>query len=632
MRVNHYFIMKKPDLFLEEAVLDDFSKSFDSLEMPVSERIFNVAIVLVFLLCIVVSWRVLSIGLFNGDFYKNRALANISEITIIPSERGIIFDRLGKPIVKNTTTFKAVLKVDPFLKKDKNEQEFIINKLKEILDIFPTEFQNWLNGFNLEKQNSIILKRDLSIEEVAKIKDAGIKEINVEKDFSRQYDTTGVFSHILGYVGGVSPDDLKAGSDFTINDLIGKSGLELFYDSELRGKNGEIIDFRNAKNESIDVKISTEQSKGNDLYLTLDSDFQNYFYKRLKNQLNSLGRTGGVGIAITPQNGEILAMVSLPSFDNNKISSNLLIDKSKPLFNRAVSGVYNPGSTIKPLVGIAALAEGVVNPLTEVFSPGYLDVPNPYNPDQPTRFLDWRPQGLVNLYSAIARSSNVYFYEVGGGFGSIKGLGIKKLREYWQKFGLEQKTGIDLPGEKLGFLPDVEEKEKRTGTQWRLGDTYNNSIGQGDLMITPLELITYISSIANGGKAYQPHLVQKIVSESGKTIKEIYPATILDNSSFLGEIREVEKGMIDCVQKSYGTAYMLNSLPFNVAAKTGSAQIEANTKVNAFFVGYGPLNLSSDKKQIAVLVLIENAREGSLNAVPVAKDVFEWYYKNRVEN
>ena len=241
------------------------------------------------------------------------------------------------------------------------------------------------------------------------------------------------------------------------------------------------------------------------------------------------------------------------------------------------------------------------------------------------------------MYSALARSSNVYFYALGGGFpdselslidGSIKikGLGIARLKEYWQKFGLGKETGIDLPFENEGFLPDAQTKEKNTDQPWRIGDTYNATIGQGDLIITPIQLVSYISAIANGGKIYQPMVMEKIVSENGGVVKENQPKVSYDYSSDIDIIKEIQKGMRDAVQKSYGTAYMLNDLPMAVSAKTGSAQIENNKKINAFFVGYAP----SDNPQIAILVLVEDASEGSLNTVPVAKNIMNWYYNNRI--
>src|SRR6185369_3394815 len=191
----------------------------------------------------------------------------------------------------------------------------------------------------------------------------------------------------------------------------------------------------------------TEPKIGPPLTLTIDGEFQKYFAARMEQGLASLGKNSGAGIAIDPRNGEVLALLSFPTFDNGIMSNSghgdekraILGAAAKPLFNRAVSGQYSPGSTIKPLVGIAALKEGVIDPARTIFSPGYLDIPNPYNPSKPTRYLDWRPQGDVNMAAAIAQSSDVYFYEVAGGFGSQKGIGISRLREWWQKFRLDQK-------------------------------------------------------------------------------------------------------------------------------------------------------------------------------------------------
>ncbi|MDI6717729.1 MAG: penicillin-binding transpeptidase domain-containing protein [Patescibacteria group bacterium] len=631
----------KTDFLLEEAVMDDFSKSLDSIEIPVAKKAFNIVIFFTFTAVAVVFARVAYLAIKEGKFYQNRAIANISDITTIPAERGIFFDRFNKPLVKNIPSFKATLKLSDFLRKSSEEQNNKAIKMAEILNLNINDFNGWLKEIDYEKQNSVVLARDLSIEQVAQIKNLNLSGVSIENDFTRQYDEPGVFSHALGYVGVASSDDFKENPKLILNDIVGKSGLELVYNENLKGENGEIIEYRNAKNENLKQNSVIAPRQGNNLYLTIDGDLQTFFYATLKNQLETIGRDSGAGIVINPQTGEILSLVSLPSFDNNKIDKNVLINPSHPLFNRVVSGVYNPGSTIKPLVAIAALKENVISPLKEILSIGYIEIPNPYYPESSSRFVDWKPQGWVNVYSALARSSNVYFYEVGGGYGDIKGLGIEKLREYWQKFGLDQKTGIDLPGEKTGFLPDIEEKWKRTGTFWRLGDTYNVSIGQGDLMVTPLELINYISSVAGRGKFYQPFLVKSIVNEKRNVIKNFDFKIIRDNSYLADEIKEVEKGMIDCSQKDYGTAYMLHDLPFVVAAKTGSAQIENNKKTNAFFAGYNTLPIETDKtqtetgkapQQIAVLVLIENAREGSLNAIPVAKKVFQWYYNNRLNH
>jgi penicillin-binding protein 2 len=310
----------------------------------------------------------------------------------------------------------------------------------------------------------------------------------------------------------------------------------------------------------------------------------------------------------------------------------LIKNPQKPLFNRAISGAYSPGSTIKPFVAMAAMREGLVGPDDTVYSKGYIELPNPFVPDKPSRFLDWKAHGVVDMRSAIARSSNVYFYAIGGGFENIKGLGITKLRQYWDLFGFGKTTGIDAPQEDVGFLPGPEEKEARTHQPWRIGDTYNVSIGQGDLLVSPVQLLNAISSIAANGIMYSPSLVSRIepMSRPGSATSTspliVHHDQLLDYSDWKAELEQAQLGMRDAVRKDYGTANLLSSLRFPTAGKTGSAQIQNNTKTNAFFVGYGPF----ENPSISILVLIENAKSGSLNAVPIARDVLEWYYTHRL--
>lgn len=631
----------KKELFLEEAVLDDLAQDLETLELPLSQRAFKLVTVSFVIIIAVVASRLLFLAAWKNDFYKEQALINVGQVTTFRAQRGIIFDRFNQSLVKNLPAFRLNLKLVELFKDDE-ERIKTIKTLEEVLNLRPGYIEELLKEVDLERQNSLTIARQLSIDQVIKIKNLNLPAVQIEDDFKRQYFEGEIFSHIIGYIGPVDKNDLKKSPSLSFNDAVGKSGLEAYYDGELRGEDGEIIDYRNVKGEIIDNKLLRNPTSGYQLYSTIDAEFQSYFFKRLKQALSYLGSPAGVGLAINPQNGEILALVSLPSFNNNKIESETLTNPFKPFFNRAISGVYTPGSTIKPLVAFAALKENVITSDKEIFSAGYLEIPNPYYPDKPSRFLDWKPNGWVNLYSAIARSCNIYFYTLGGGLSSnyqprgilrgfesenINGLGIEKLKEYWQKFGLGKKTGVDLPLENEGFLPDAQSKEKNRGEIWRLGDTYNVSIGQGDLLVTPLQLLNYISAIANAGKIYQPFIVKKIVAEDGKIIKEINPLLIEDYSSDIEIIKKVQRGMIDTVEKPYGTAYLLADLPISVAAKTGTSQIESNTKINAFFVGYAP----SQNPEIAILVLIENAREGSLNAVPVAKDVLRWYYENRIK-
>ncbi len=580
-------------------------------EEPIKSLIFKAVWVSSLLISILALIRIFFLGGLQGSYYAERALGNVRQELPIIAPRGVILDRRGIPLVENKTIFSVFLRVDEMI--NRGERDKVSKATEEILGINLDEKLANLEASDLENYLDYLIAEDISPKQAIDLKSLNLGSLRVEDDYKRSYRSN-AFAHVVGYVGRPNKDDLSKNKKLNVSDSLGKAGLEAYYDGILRGENGKKLVYKNTKGEVQKIEKSKDIKIGQIFKTTIDADFQEYFYNRLREGLQSLGRTSGVGIAINPGNGEVLALVSSPTFDPTKVSE-FLNDPTEPLFNRAVSGVYNPGSTIKPIHAVAALKERVIDTKKQIFSAGFIELPNPFDPSQPSRFLDWRPHGWVDLYSAIARSSNVYFYEVGGGFEGLKGLGIDRLLTYWQKFSLDKKTGIDLPGESSGFLPNPDEKEKRTGTIWRIGDTYNVSIGQGDIAVTPLELLNGIIAIGNGGKVFEPHIAES------REVKVIF-----DLSELEPYLKEVRKGMEDAVSKSYGTARLLSDLPVKVAAKTGSAQTSNNTKTNALFVGYSP----REHPQIAILVLIENAREGSLNAVPIAKDVLGWYYKNRM--
>ena len=594
---------QKTELNFEEAFFDDQAGSFRKLEHPISTKAFWLAGGLGVITIAIVLTRIFIINVYYKEFYKKRAAANVNQEFIIPALRGIITDRFGNPLVKNVPSFSVSLNKTELLK-NQNNQKNVLKEVANILNIPEENIREAIQKVDLETESRLLLARNISLEQAIDLRSLQTSAVLVEDDYKRDYADPMIISHILGYTGLI---------DWT-NGIEGKTGLEDFHDNQLRGVDGSFIVFRDAKGNPLQQKITREAKAGEALAITIDAEFQKFFYERFKQGLQELDREAGVGIAMDPKTGEILSLVSFPSFNNNE-PVKFLDKKNQPLFNRAISGQYSPGSTIKPLVALAALVEGVVNPTFTFNSPGYLEIPNPYDEDKPSRFLDWKAHGDVDLRSALARSSNVYFYVIGGGHKNIKGLGIKKLNEYWKKFGLNQKSGIDLSFESTGFLPDAEEKQRRTGQPWRIGDTYNVSIGQGDLTLTPIRLLTFISSIANNGKMMKPHF---LLSEE--------PTLLMDFSEWGDYIKEIKQGMRDAVGKHYGTANLLFDLPYRTAGKTGSAQVANKTKTNAFFVGYGP----ADDPKIAILVLVEDAKEGSLNAVPIAKDVLKWYYNHRL--
>lgn len=589
---------------LEEAMLDQSGNTFEVLELPLSPRIFQIFFIAVLCVGCIIAGRIAYLGVLQGNSYRVRALANMNREAVIPAPRGIIFDRFGTPLVENHSTFDVYVRVSDFF----SHREEIESELKEVLNLSEEDIAGLIHEADLEKSDLVRVAHDVESAQVIALKNRGTEGVSAQNAYRRSYPFGPYFSHVVGYVDA---------------DRNTKTGLEGFYDDTLKGEDGVLLKRRNAQGEIVDSFVAKAAENGKAITIAIDSGLQTYLTDRLHAGLVAIGRTAGVGIALNPKNGEVLAMVSLPNFNSNFFASNghneekrrLLTSGTQPLFDRAISGLYSPGSTIKPLVAVAALKEGVVDTQKSILSIGYIEIPNPYHPESPSRFLDWKPQGWVNLYSALARSSDVYFYEVGGGFEGMRGLGIDSLRAWWHTFLLDAKSGIDLPGERYGFLPNTEEKQKRTGQPWRIGDTYNVSIGQGDLLVTPIELINYIAAIANQGVIFKPHLN-----------KDETPEILSDLTSLSSEIKEVQQGMRDAVSKPYGTAHMLADLRFASAGKTGSAQIQNNTKTNAFFVGYMP----ADNPELALLILVEDAKEGSLNAVPVAHDVFSWYYEHRI--
>ncbi|MGC8776173.1 MAG: penicillin-binding protein 2 [Minisyncoccia bacterium] len=615
----------KDDLFFEEALGDEWDKDIRIFEVELSNKPFLYVGIFIIILGLIFVFRLGFLNLVLGKDLSQKAEINSGKKELILPPRGIIYDRFGKVLAENKLSSEALLDINEFIKNPELEDE-ILKNIEKILGIPANDLLDLINErIQSNLTDPIVLKSNLTQQEIIALNTLNLKSVQIRQGYTRFYPDGEVFSSILGYVGLPSKQDLNIKNYLTNQIFTGKAGIEYQYDQDLVGEPGIILNQRDALGKILSTINAKNPTPGKNLNLTIDYDLQKYLFNRMAEGLKSLDRNSGAAIALDPKSGEVLAMVSFPSYDNNifidsskhKEVLEIINDKSLPLFNRAISGSYAPGSTIKPLVGIAALAEKIISPTKTIFSPGYLDVPNPYNPSAPTRFLDWRYQGDVNLYSAIAQSSNVYFYVVGGGFGDIRGLGINKLIEWWKKFGLGEKTGIDLPGEIKGFLPTPEWHQKTLKRPWLLGDTYNASIGQGDLGVTPIQLINYISAIANGGKIFKPHLLKK--DNSGEVLADL--------SYLSSEINEVKKGMIQTISSPLGTAHLMNDLPMQVAGKTGSAQIQQNKAENAFFVGFAP----ADNPQIALLVLVEKSRQGSLNAVPIAKDVFQWFYENRIK-
>jgi penicillin-binding protein 2 len=596
--------MARSDLQVEEIFHTEERIHKRHLELPLSGRVFVLIGTVVVFLNLLVVGRIGYLAFARGELYHRRATSNIHSEIVIPAPRGVVTDRFGTVLVRNKNAFSVWLDL-PKLLKNPGQLEETLEVIAPLVNVPVEAIIKQVFETSIEREPVIRIARDISINSAIELKDRKMSGVQIVDDYTRDYIDGAVFAHIIGYGD--------------------QAGLEGQYNELLRGKNGRRVVYRDARGETLSEKQLASPESGQVLKTTIDADLQKYFYSRLGQGLRDLGRTSGVGIALNPQNGEVLALVSLPSFDNNHLAD-YLNKPNQPFFNRAISGEYNPGSAIKPLHALAALREKIVTPTTRYFSSGRLEVPNPYNPDQPSVFLDWAAHGWVDVFSALARSSNVYFYHIGGGYNTpelkTKGLGIERLNDYWRLFRLGAPTHVDLPFEATGFLPNPDEKELRTNIPWRLGDTYNVAIGQGDLLLTPLQLINFIASIGNNGKLFTPRLV----------LEDTASQPIFDYSDWTAELQAVKQGLADTVTKPYGTARLIGESGLSAAGKTGSAQVANNTRTNAFFVGYAPAGLSGPDPEIAVLVLVENALEGSLNAVPIARDVLEWYYENRINS
>ena len=635
---------RKRDIIFEDSLHDDWSRDAEVLEVPIGRRpLVYLGFVVAAIACAVL-FRVVFLNVRDGQYDAARAAANAAGSAATPAPRGLIYDRNGKLLADNAAAFAATLDARVFLR-DTADQSSTLAAIQNIFGMTPSDVWALVQENSSEDfAPSIVLGESLAQAQLVQLQALSLPAIRIESHFERVYPQGSVFSSVIGYTGRPTQSDLESRPTLTANDLVGKAGVELVYDAALQGAPGADAVYRNARGNLLGDGAKKPAQIGDSLHLTIDGDLQNYFYNRLQSGLHLLGRSVGFGIAMDPRTGAILSLVNLPGYDNNVFASGTVADihalftsPLQPLFDRAVSGQYNPGSTIKPLDAVAILHDDIILPDRTIYSPGYLLVPNPYNSSTPTRYLDWQPQGFVDVKSAIAQSSDVYFYVTVGGSPSpyppindasdygIKGLGIDRLYSWWQQFGIGTPTGVDLPSEGKGFLPTPAWKQKRMGTPWLLGDTYNVAIGQGDLLVTPLQLLDYVVAIANGGKLWRPFV------NAATT-----PSLRADLTSFAPEIGIVEEGMRDTVTMPRGTAHTMNDLPFPVCAKTGSAQVKNNTEENALFVGYAPcsaggISAASSTPQIAILVLIENSREGSLNAVPIAKDVLAWYYENRMK-
>ncbi len=438
-------------------------------------------------------------------------------------------------------------------------------------------------------------------------------------DFAlRVYATSTGLSTILGYVKYPTKD---TSGFYYQTTYIPKDGIEKIYDAVLSGKNGSKMTETDALGAETALQIVDYPRDGDNLHLSIDAGVQKSMYDAMIDYAARAGYRGGGGVIMDVQSGEIIAMASFPEYDSNVLSlgsdtekiKGYLSNKNNPFLNRVIGGLYTPGSIVKPFIAMGALTEKIIDPQKNILSTGSLSVPNPYNPDKPTVFRDWKAHGYVDMREAIAVSSNVYFFEIGGGFAGQKGLGISNIEKYMRMFGFGEKTGIESYGEKAGVIPNPTWKKSLFGAdeEWRLGDTYNTSIGQYGVQVTPLQAVRAIGAIANGGKLLYPTVIKPSSSYESLSI----PVPLAEDDFTI-----VREGMRMTVTE--GTAKSLNFPFVKVAAKTGTAELgPTKSLVNSWTVGFFP----ADKPRYAFAVVMEKGRANNqVGATLIMKDVLEW--------
>lgn len=629
-KYRYSWIEESVDVEAENQLGVVHTNKYTGVNLPKNKlRLFAWVVCFCFLIIFV---RVFYLQIFKGDDYFNLAEGNRIRIRPVAAERGIIYDRNETELIQNIPSFSLALSPKD-LPKDPTEYWELLKTVAGLINTTPEQIDELLQKYKNRYYETINLAEDLDYKLAITIytKYQNLPGVLIQTNTKRLYkyeDDASKYpslSHIIGYLGKLSPDEMLSvqNQSYQPGDLIGKTGLEKEYETELRGTYGKKKIEVNAYGKEQNVLAEEAPVPGKNLVLSIDLEAQNKLEQFLSDELKAAHKTRGAAVAMDPQTGKILALVNLPSFNNNDFSGGISQEKykqyldnpDKPLFNRAIKGNYPSGSAIKPVIVLAALTEKIITANTTFISTGGLQVNKWF-------FPDWKAggHGPTNARKAIAWSVNTFFYYIGGGYKEFKGLGLEKITFYLKKFGLGKPTGIDLPEENSGFLPSAEWKKQTKKEDWYTGDTYNLSIGQGDLLVTPLQVANWTATVANGGKLYEPYIVEKIIDPITNETQEVAPKLKQELTEISASDFTIAKlGMRDCV--TGGSCGMLRSLPFTSAGKTGTAQWNSNKDTHAWSTSFAPY----ENPKIVVTVLVEEGGEGSQVAMPIAQRFLSWW-------
>ncbi len=578
--------------------------------------------------------RLTYLQVFKYGYYTQQSENNRIRRVPISAPRGVIYDRNHKILATNIPQFDFSL-IPALIDENEESREKEFRQVADFLHINADEVRS---KFLAEKKESfvpVVIKENLSREEALK---AEIKTVNwpgfiLDKKAKRFYPEREKVAHIMGYIGKINEAELKESREHGLTDMIGKEGIEQTYENFLKGEKGGRQLEVNSKGETTRFLRTENPRIGKSLVLSLDMDLQNAAFDGLNDQKQKKEADGGSVVALDPRDGSVLVLANYPSFDNNEFINKISSEKfkeitertDKPLFNRAIGGIYPPGSTFKPLVALAALEKGIITENEVINCPESIQVGS-------WHFRDWKFHGPSDLKKAIAESVNPYFYIIGGGYGDKKGLGQDLIKNYATLFGMGEKLGIDIPQERSGLVPDPDWKKTTKKEPWYIGDTYHVSIGQGDLLTTPIQISSYISAIVNGGKLFRPKLLDYVEQGKNSTgedtgvFKEESPEIIRENLAAEKNLNEVKYAMKETVTSSSGSARSLQDLEkkygVTIGGKTGTAQTGEEEKYHAWFVGFAPV----ENPEIVVTAMVEKGGEGYDTAIPVVYRVLEAYF------
>ncbi len=657
---------------------------------------------LLLVVLIVAVFTVFVVRLYNLQFVQGerfRARADEQRLTLVevPAPRGLIRDRNGLVLVRNVPSFNVVV-TPAYLPEDEEETQAVLRRLATLLRIPYTtegdegsataplplgpgvppilgaplagaaqpavpsaEGERGLREMVAESElaafyQPLVVKRGVDRDTALLIAQEAVflPGVSVQVDRLRDYPYGETVSQLLGYLLPIpreaAEEYIAQGYD-PATDRVGVAGVEATYERQLRGQKGRRIIEEDVLGRQI--RMVEEQSvatPGHNVVLTIDLELQQYVEEALRRGMErpNVNSPRGVAIVMNPQTGEVLAMVSLPTYDNNHFARGVSMaelkrlseDPHRPMINHAVSDALPPGSIFKVVVAAGALQEGVIDPYTRLMCEGRMLIPDKFAPEDASRaqpFWCWNHagHGWLDVVGGIANSCDIVFYKVGGGFAEdhFEGLGVERIAQYAQLFGLGEPSGIELPGDIGGLVPTADWKRLTFGETWTTGDTYILSIGQGFLLVTPLEMINVFNVVANGGTLYRPRIVHHVEDVQGNVIEPFMPEVVRRLPIAPEHFEVIREGMEGAVV--YGTAPRAQIPGLRVAGKTGTAQFCDNIAqeigicgegleqpTHAWFVAFAPV----EQPQVTVLVFLYNGGEGSTAAVPVAHDILVHYF------